>query len=302
MGTWIRAFLSELNRYRLSFTRSLVWVIGLLAFTAVAIASFYPLPLYSQSDLTLFPVGVNVYNFFTNSYSSMMMPIVLLLSSLLISEDMENGTWNLTRSLRISRAPFLLAKFLWIMVYLIAGFVLSVFVVSLYVSSSLGHFSFSFLVVGIDMVLAYLFIIAFTALFGMAISSLFSKRVSAVLVSAAFYVFLTIVPANLYNTLFVHGPGMQDNIPGYDIGIPLVDKLVILLNPSFFQGAAASLMGMHSFGLQSNNNGIGSTSTVQFFLPLMFSSPWGYILPYTILAGALIIFIAVVLYVKGRLG
>lgn len=300
MGIRIRAFFSELNRYILSFRRSFVWIIGLLAFAAVAISSFYPLPLYSVTGLTLFPVDVNMYDFFTNSYSSMMMAIVLLLSSLLISEDVENGTWNITKSLGISQAPFLFAKFLWIMVYSIIGSTLSVFVVSLYVSSLLGYFSLSFLIVGIEMVLSYSFIIALTALFGMMISSLFSKRVSAVLVSAAFYIFLTIVPANLYNTLFVFGHGMQDNIPGYDIGIPFIDKLVILLNPSFFQGAAASLMGMSSFGLQ-NNNGIGSTSTVQFFLPLMFSSPWGYVLPYIILAGASIIFMAVVLYLKRRL-
>ncbi len=299
MGIRIRAFFSELNRYILSFRRSFVWIIGLLAFAAVGISSFYPLPLYSVTDLTLFPVDVNIYDFFTSSYSSMM-AIVLLLSSLLISEDMENGTWNITRSLRIPQVPFLFAKFLWIMVYSIIGSTLSVFVVSLYVSSLLGYFSLSFLIVGIEMVLSYSFIIALTALFGMMISSLFSRRVSAVLVSAAFYIFLTIVPDNLYNTLFVLGHGMQDNIPGYDIGIPFIDKLVILLNPSFFQGAAASLMGMSSFGLQ-NNNGLGSTSTVQFFLPLMFSSPWGYVLPYIILAGASIIFTTVVLYLKRRL-
>ena len=89
MGIRIRAFFSELNRYILSFRRSFVWIIGLLAFAAVGISSFYPLPLYSVTDLTLFPVDVNIYDFFTSSYSSMM-AIVLLLSSLLISEDMEN--------------------------------------------------------------------------------------------------------------------------------------------------------------------------------------------------------------------
>ncbi len=299
MGRQIRAFFSDLNRYLLSLKRSYIWLIGLFVFAAIGISSFYPLNSLAK-DFSLQPSDFTLYSLFHPLYQNYIMAIILLFASLLISEDVENGAWSILRSIRLSRFPFIAAKFVWMILYSIAGSLLTILVITLYISSSLGHFSFSYLAAGIELVFAYTFIIALTALIGLTISSIFAKRVYSVLAAAAYLVFLNAVSLNLYMTLFVLGPGFQNGFPGYNINISFIDKLVILMAPSNFQGAAASLIGMHTI-VPNFQNGSAPANQITIFVPLLFSTPLGYILPYLILAISSIVLMEVALYVKRRL-
>lgn len=298
MGTWIKSLSSEMNRHFLSFRRSVIWSVGLIFFAIIGIAPFYTLETISN-NFTLYPPDVNVYNLYSPLFQNYIMAIVLLLSSLLISEDTENGTWTILRTTRISRFPYIVAKFIWMLIYAIAGSFVTVFVFTLYISSSLGYFAVDYFASGVELVLSYLFIIALTALFGLTISSIFAKRVYSVLAAAAYYVFLVAVSLNLYTTMFVNGSGSQDGFPGYNIHIPFIDKLFILMAPTTFDSAAASLMGLHTI-IPNYLNGGAPSNQITIFFPLLFSTPLGYILPYLILAASSVTLMWVTLFIKRR--
>ena len=299
MGTWIRAFSSEMGRWFLSFKRSIIWPVGLILFAIIGIASFYPLDTL-PNDFTLYPPKVIVFSLYSPLFKDYYMAIVLLLSSLLISEDTEYGTWNILQTTRISKFPYIVAKFAWILIYAIAGSFVTVFVFTLYISSSIGHFAIYYFTGGIELVLSYSFIIALTALFGLTISAIFAKRVYSVLAAAAYYVFLVAVSLNLYTTMFVDGSGYQDGFPGYNIHIPFIDKLVILMAPTTFHGAAASLIGLHTI-IHNYLNGGAPSNQITIFFPLLFSNPLGYILPFLILTVSSVTLMWVTLFVKRRL-
>ncbi len=294
MGTAIRAFTQEFNRYLISLRRSFIWLLGLIVFVALGIYYFnLRLGMVGFNSL---PHSVYPFSFLTTLYRIGFYQIILLLSALLISEDAENGVWGITKSLRLPKFPILFAKFVWILAYSIMGMLLSLAVFYLYLFTFYVPFNISYVFAGIWVILALLLITGLMAMQGLFISSLFSKRLTAVLVAIAFYAFVTQISVGYYNNMFLA------STPAYifNVQMPVLYKFVILLDPVYFKSLSATILGISSIGMGNNNNGFGSSSTVGFYVPSMFGSPVGYVEIYLIQFALLGILIYLVIILRGR--
>lgn len=280
MGLMTKAFTLEYRRNLIALRRSYVWIIGFAAFVAVGIYYFYPLP--STIVSPSLPFSTAIYTFITQSFPVGMGAIILLLSSMQVSEDFELGTWNIMRSMKTPKLPILAAKYLWIQLYSIVGLLFSLIVFSLF--TFFGHhsipFSVSYIPAFLEVLLSVLPITGLVALQGLFISSLFSRRVYSVLVGAAFFILLTDVCTSVYTNAVLSNSLLSQMAPNIT-GIPILHKIVILIDPIYFQGLSAILLGITKIGYPTNGNNLGGpTSYTEFHVPLLFNNPIGYLLVY----------------------
>ena len=112
-----RCFIEEFKRNIISMGRTYVWLIGLILYSLLSITSFYPtssVGLYSSA----LPIETYYYTFFwENLIMSGGLSLMYILSSFLVSEDIENGNMKMLKSAKIPLYPVLLAKVLYIVVY-----------------------------------------------------------------------------------------------------------------------------------------------------------------------------------------
>ncbi len=298
MGLKMNEFLMEFNRNLIAFRRGFLWLLGLLAFAVLGIYYFYS-GATSFAGIGFLPDSVYAYIFFDWAYKTGIYQIILILSALLIAEDRENGILKISRSLKLPVLPLILAKYVWMIVYSTIGLLISFVIFSLYLFTSHVPFEFSYLMPFAETFIAYTPISAMIAMQGLTISSMFSKRVTAVIAAIAFFAFVSNVSVFYYNSYVVNISPISALL--FNTNFPIFYKIIILMNPIYFRYLSAALLGITMIGMGNNNNGTTSTSQYGFYVPAMFNSYQGYLTVYIVEFFALILLMYIAITLRKRL-
>ncbi len=296
MGLRIKEFLVEFNRNLIEFRRGYLWLLGLLAFAVLGIYYFYIRP-NSLAGIGVLPDSVFSYSFYAQSYGTGIFLITIILSAMLIAVDRESGIWKISRSLKLPDLPSILAKFAWIIVYSIIGLAVSLMVFSLYFFTNYAHFNFSYIVPFAMTLLSFIPVSAIIAMQGLTISSMFSKRVTAVMAAIAFYAFVSSASVFYFNHYVVN----QNPSILFNTNFPVFYKIIILMDPVYFKYLAAALLGITMIGYGNYNNGNVPPPKYQFYVPAIFNSYQGYLTMYLIEFSALILLMYISMSLRRRM-
>jgi ABC-type transport system involved in multi-copper enzyme maturation permease subunit len=270
-----RCFIEEFKRNIISMGRTYVWLIGLILYSLLSITSFYPTSSVGLYSSTL-PIETYYYTFFwENLIMSGGLSLMYILSSFLVSEDIENGNMKMLKSAKIPLYPVLLAKVLYIVVYSILITLISSFIFSLYFFSNIATFNSSYVPVIIYISLAFSLIFFIASMQGFFISTLFNKRIISAIVSFGTGLIIAVISSQIYTPLLLaHNGNLYAFTP---ISGPYYDKILILLNPYYFKGFIALLFGITHVNVPFPSTNQQPSSGVNFIVMTLYPNIYGYL-------------------------
>ena len=266
-----RIIKQELILYWHYFTRSYFWLIITVAFIFVAMLVSHQIT--TGRNFQYYPVrwdyfsvlkGVTNYGIF-----------FYISSSILISEERENASWDTLKSTGVSKGYLILGKLLWIQLFslLLLGItevMTTIFLLSDSINISLGDV-FSVLLILCSF---WLLVLPFN-LQGLVISSLFSKKINSAIFAVSLWVFLSILGTYIMGYAFLHNIP-EPPTPGAFFNIPIGYKVILLAYPYYLYGYMAILNNLTNVEVS-----IGARNSLQLYNTVIFKPPGtGYIIAF----------------------
>lgn len=280
MNRYLRVFASEFKRNLIEFSYTNMWIMGLFIFIIGAIYSSLPDKNSNFMFLNFpFPISYFYYSFLNNLTSSGTILIIYILSSLIISQDIESGKWDLLKAFKVPKFPIYAAKWIWLVLYSTICLLLSMTVFSIFIFTRYFAFQTAYLFSMMYVILIYVFIFSLACLTGMFISLIGKKRIPSILLSIGYFLG-TLFIGNFISSVYLRSPGaLTQNLPSITkSGVMVVSpnfsftyKFLYLLNVTNFNNYSAYLLNIYSLNMPTDNGppipGIPSFSVPLFFNP-----------------------------------
>lgn len=281
MNRSIEAFSVELKKNFLAMIRTYIWILGLFLFMIVALLSSIPSENENFKWLNdPYPISYFYYRFFENLLVNRAIIIIYLLSAIVISEDSESGRLDLVKAFKLPNKSIILAKYIWLLIYITICIAISTLIFSFYLFTKYYQFTSGYIPTILEVMFIFIAISMLAAFQGVFISSIFSKRISAVIGAIGYYLVLSIASSyfyslylnpltvNLKNQLIMNMNGWEFVSPNFNI----LDKFIFLLDPSNFSYYAAYLLNIFAINVVNNNTGtIPNVPPVS--IPFLFNLP-----------------------------
>ncbi|QRF76535.1 ABC-type transport system involved in multi-copper enzyme maturation, permease component [Thermoplasmatales archaeon] len=263
----LRISIAEIKLYWRHASRSYFWIIIALGFTFLSILEVYSLTTSYRFDI--YPLK---WDFFSVLEGSMNYWLIFIVSaSLLISEEREDATWDIMRSMKASKGALLAGKFIWLQLFSLILLIVSYAVTAVFLLSNAITFSWADVPPLVSILLSFWALTALFNVFGLLFSSMFSKKITSVVAVIATWILLSVIGAGIMSSSYVES-FFTPTTPG-PTGLPLIFKIGILLDPYYFVGMVADLNSLYLIDVP-----VGPNNGVQLSTPVLFFSPgFGYI-------------------------
>jgi ABC-type transport system involved in multi-copper enzyme maturation permease subunit len=288
----LRLLWAEMKLYWRHALRSYLWIIIAFGFTFLSVLEAYSLT--TGYRFGVYPVR---WDFFSVLEGTMKYWLIFVIAaSVLISEEREDSTWDVVRSIGANKASLLAGKFVWLQLYSLVLLIMGYAVTAFFLLSNSIRFSWIDIWPLVAILLSFWIVTALLNLIGLAFSSMFSKKITSVVVVVAGWMLLSVIGGDIMSSSFV-GSFFNPTTPG-PTGLPLAFKIGILVDPYYFTGMVADLNSLYLINVP-----LGPNSGVQLSTPVLFFSPGlGYILVFAAFVMVCIFLIWTALMAKDRWG
>ena len=187
----MKAYLTVYNEFKrniFEFLNTNIYIIGVFLFIILAIYSSTSIePGYYKYMNDPLPVDYFYYRFFSQFFTAGGYLIMLIISAIPISEDLESMKFDIAKTSGLKRGWIVVGKYLWLLLYSLIVMFLSAVIYSIIIFNKYAQFSPAYVTNILALLGVYMILMVLIIAQGMLFSSIFSKRISAVLASLSSY-------------------------------------------------------------------------------------------------------------------
>ncbi|MHB8361901.1 MAG: hypothetical protein ACYDAO_10245 [Thermoplasmataceae archaeon] len=281
MNQYFNAFISELKKNVYEMIRTYIWIFGILIFIGVSIFSSLPNSYENFKFLNdPYPMSYFFYIFFGNLLKNGGVLVILILSAIVISEDVESGRWTLLTAFKLPINSIIIGKFVWLLIFITICVICSTLIFSAYMFTKYYQFNEKYIYSILETIMITIFVLSIVAVQGMFFSSIFSKKITSVISVLGYYFSITFISFYL-NSLYLNPSSTNlRNTPhfnksGWSIASPnfsYFSKFIFLLNPYYmFHYYGSIIIGIFALNPITNsrpsNGFVPSLIVTLIFIP-----------------------------------
>ena len=305
----MKAYMTVYNEFKrniFEFLNTNIYIIGVFLFVILALYSSSSIePYYYKYLNNPLPIDYFYYMFSSQFFTAGGYLIMLIISAIPISEDLESMKFDIAKTSGLKKGWIVVGKYLWLLLYSFIVMFLSICIYSVIIFNKYIQFNTTYITDILPLLGVYMLLMVLIIMQGMLFSSIFSKRISAVLASLSSYfvlIFSSSLIVNQYlSSTSVYQPHM--NKMGYLIvssQFPFWLRVLYSLG-SGFQNFVPVVLNFFSIN-EPNDECIPTNSSAPSFNDplLMYGHTYMYFLIYGIFIVALMTTTFIVLKYRNR--